>query len=255
MTYGIHAFRNRSLLGCIQTQIYADTTLSDPEICGARVQELLDRLENWKASIPPPMPPPESGTLSFFTTPDWYQANYNLAILHLFRVQITNQNERGKAVEAVFSRCLFAAKDICHSYRRQFIGKPTTCTWGALHNLFLAGLTYLYCLWMSPEARRLSRHDQISSTCIDCTMVLVVLAERWADAAPYRDIFEALASSTMTMIANSQQGDITAQPSHLSWEEYCPKDLSQWVENVAESGNSSGIDQLMSGFMDDLFPS
>lgn len=86
-------------------------------------------------------------------------------------------------------------------------------------------------------------------------MVLVVLAERWPDAGPYRDIFEALAGSTMTMIANEQQGDITAQHHRISWQENRPKDLSQWMTNVSEGGISPGIDQLMSEFMDDFLSS
>lgn len=55
----------------------------------------------------------------------------------------------------------------------------------------------------SPLAvREVVRHDNLSSTCSDIIIVLMVLAERWKVAAPYRDVFEALASRTRTMMAN-----------------------------------------------------
>ncbi|KAF4997118.1 hypothetical protein FDECE_12162 [Fusarium decemcellulare] len=252
MTYAIHAFRIRSLHGCILTSLYLDRNLVDPEVRKTRTQELLVKLDEWWASTPLPMVPPAGGALSFFTTPDWYQVSYNSALLQLYRIEITDSKH--PASEVIFRTCLDAAKSICHCYRRQFFGKPTTYTWGALYELFLAGLTYLYCLWTSPAARETSRHDQVSSTCTDCTMVLVILAERWNDAAPYRDIFEALASRTMTMMAEAQQGKEIASTALVPGQEQCPEDLPQWMAGIADTGISLGVDLLLSGLIDD-FPS
>ncbi len=247
MTYAIHAFHIRSLQGRTQTQIYSDTTLQDPEIRESRINKLSDMLEDWKSSLPPTRAPPDTGTLSFFTTPDWYQAAYNNAILHLHRVQLTNK--KAPAAETVIMKCLHAAKDVCHSFRRQFVGGPTTYTWSALHELFIAGLTYLYCLWTSPVARDASRLDQVSNTCTDCTMVLVVFAERWRDAAPYRDIFRELASRTITIIAEAPSSRIDGIP---SVREEHPQDLTQWVADISDMGVSLGADQLLTGLMDGL---
>lgn len=247
MTYAIHAFRIRSLQGCTQTQIYSDTTLQDPQIRESRMNHLSDMLENWKLSLPPPRTPPETGALSFFTTPDWYQAAYNHAILHLYRVQLTNKKH--PAADEVIMKCLQAAKDVCHSFRRQFVGGPTTYTWSALHELFIAGLTYLYCLWTSPVARAVSRLDQVSNACTDCTMVLVVFAERWRDAAPYRDIFQELASRTITMIAEAPNGRANE---FMSVMEEQTQDLTQWMADIEDMGVSLGADQLLTGLMDGL---
>ncbi|KAJ5179206.1 hypothetical protein N7492_002416 [Penicillium capsulatum] len=252
MTHAIHGFRIRSLIGCIQTALYSDSNLRDRDVRNSHVHQLSIELERWKASSPPPMIPPEGGALSYFVTPDWYDANYNYALLQLYRVQITDSED--PAPDEIFLKCLDAAKAICHSYRRQFFGKPITYTWSALHELFLAGLTYLYCLWTSPTAREVSRHDQVSSTCTDCTMVLVILAERWPEATPYRDIFEALASRTMTMMADLQQGKQMAStalvPSHTTY----PEDLPQWVAGISDAGISTGVDWLLNELIDE-FPS
>ncbi|BCS25405.1 uncharacterized protein APUU_50116S [Aspergillus puulaauensis] len=249
MTYANHAFRIRSLQGCTQTQVYSDTTLQDPKIRQSRINKLSTMLDDWKSSLPPPRSPPDTGALSFFTTPDWYQAAYNHAILHLHRVQLTNKKE--PASDAVVMKCLHAAKEVCHSFRRQFVGGPTTYTWSALHELFIAGLTYLYCLWTSAVARTASRLDQVSNTCTDCTMVLVVFAERWRDAAPYRDIFQALASRTITMIADSPN---YSSDGIISVTEDDPGDVSQWMVDIADTGVSLGAGQLLSEFVDGLSP-
>lgn len=211
------------------------------------MNHLSDMLENWKLSLPPPRTPPETGALSFFTTPDWYQAAYNHAILHLYRVQLTNKKH--PAADEVIMKCLQAAKDVCHSFRRQFVGGPTTYTWSALHELFIAGLTYLYCLWTSPVARAVSRLDQVSNACTDCTMVLVVFAERWRDAAPYRDIFQELASRTITMIAEAPNGRANE---FMSVMEEQTQDLTQWMADIEDMGVSLGADQLLTGLMDGL---
>jgi hypothetical protein len=98
------------------------------------------------------------------------KANYNYAILQLYRILITNSTD--SAPDEIIMKCLNAAKTICQSFRRQHFGKPKTYTWGALNELFLVGLTYLYCMWVSPTARELTRNDEVSSACTDCTMVL-----------------------------------------------------------------------------------
>ncbi|KAI9042021.1 Positive regulator of purine utilization [Aspergillus affinis] len=251
MTHAIHGFRIRSLLGCIQTALYSDSTLLYPDIRKVRVQELSTDLGKWKAESPPPMIPPEGGALSYFVTPDWYETNYNYAVLQLYRIQITDTKD--PAPDEIFLKCLYAAKALCHSYRRQSIGKPITYTWSALHELFLAGLTYLYCLWTSPTAREASRHDQVSSTCMDCTMVLVILAERWPDAAPYRDVFDALASRTMTMMADLQQDHNLVAPTALvPGKDTYPEQLPQWVAGIEDAGLSVGVDWLLSELIDDV---
>ncbi|KAJ4253808.1 hypothetical protein NW762_010203 [Fusarium torreyae] len=195
------------------------------------------------------MVPPRGGALSYFVTPDWYETNYNCAILHLYRVQITDTKD--PAPDEIFLKCLTTAKKTCHSFRRQYFGKPMTYTWSGLNELFLAGLTYLYCLWMSPAARQASRYDQISSTCTDCTMVLVMLAERWPEAAPFRNIFEALASRTMTMLTDSQEGNQAVSTTLGVEQDMNTEGLSQWAAGISDAGISTGVDWLLSELIDE----
>ncbi|EHY58965.1 hypothetical protein HRR83_001770 [Exophiala dermatitidis] len=250
MTRAIHTFRGRRILGRIHTTIYLDSINPEqnPGCAAQRIQQLRGDLESWRAAIPPTMPRPiEAQPLVLFGTQDWFEMEYNYAILQLYRVQIIGNHHRpqnphfttttnttstsasttaattaattamGPNAEAdaaadadgIFLSCLRAAERTCHIYRRHFLGRPTNYTWAALHELFLAGLTYLHCLWTSPAARAVTRQGQVSNTCTDCTIVLVIIAERWSAAAPYRDIFEALANLTMTMMDEKAGGDWT----------------------------------------------
>ena len=106
------------------------------------------------------------------------------------------------------------------------------------------------------DIRDTIRQDEISNTCTACTMVLVVLAERWEQAAPYRDIFEALASKTMAMVVDKHremwvtlEAPIIERPgSGLSF----PGELAQWVTDIADVGVSEGIESLLSGLVYDF---
>ncbi|KAL4865039.1 fungal-specific transcription factor domain-containing protein [Aspergillus spectabilis] len=207
VTKSIHTFRIRRLLGRIHSSLYSNSTpcCSGKHDQEYQTQHLRSEIENWRSSMPTTPCPREA--LSLFSTPDWFDLEYNYTILQLYRVQITDH--QATAPDSVFFDCLQAAESICHSYRRQFLGKSMSYTWTALHELFLAGLTYLHCLWASPAARRAYRQGEVSSTCTDCTIVLVIMAERWDAAAAYRDIFRMLANRTMMMMDERADGSWT----------------------------------------------
>ncbi|KAL4750035.1 hypothetical protein BDW72DRAFT_213691 [Aspergillus terricola var. indicus] len=260
LTYANPGFSIRALQGRIQTALYADlTSASDTEANKKQIEDLREALKIWNVSIPStPITPPAIGALSFFTTPDWYQCSYNYTLLQLYRQQITNV--KAPAPLDIILECIHAAESSCRCYRRQFIGKPTTYTWSALHELFIAGLTYLYCLWISPAAREVSRPDRVSSTCTDCIMVLVAIAEQWKDAAPYRDVFEALSNHTMTIMTSWQEedglqttpGTATVQTT-ARHDTIFPEYLLQWMTGISQdTGISTGVDRLLNGFFDDF---
>lgn len=255
MARAVHGFKIRNLLGRIQTSLYMERTIHSLATRQRRIHDLSIELSKWQALTPSPAVPPPGGALSFFLTPDFYSVNYNIALLHIHRLEITDK--KNPASDDVFRKCLEAAKGICDSYRQQFFGKRLTYTWSALYELFSAGLTYLYCLWVSPVIRGESRCDQVSSTCTNCTLVLVILAERWKDCAPYRDIFEALASRTITMMADSQLGhqDVAAASVPLApGASGYVDDLSRRMAAVPDLAFPPGTNLLLDGLMGEVTP-
>jgi hypothetical protein len=110
--------------------------------------------------------------------------------------------------DRAFQICAEHAREICLRYRRLYQNKGARVqfTWGSLHILFLAGLTYLFCLWRSPRTRAKTKQTSTMQTCMACTTVLIIIAERWSQAVPYRDIFETLSERTMDMLCGGSAG-------------------------------------------------
>lgn len=252
MSLTIHVIRLRCLWARIHASLYSDTSSCSPDhpTYGMRLAQLRVELEDWLASAPPVRPRKERA-LSIFGTRDWFDLNYNYCILLLYRGHlIKNQG----VADEVFVECVRAAQSICQGYRRQYIGKPVNYTWGALHFLFTAGLTYLHCIWASQTIRETIRYDDMSKTCTDCTMVLVVMAERWKTTAPYRDLFEALSSRTMTMLVkkNHERWDLSASELDSPMLGPAQDDLTQWMMAIADSGMSDSVDDLLTGLVGEL---
>ena len=182
--------------------------------------------------------------MSFFTSDYWYEFCYNYTILYLYRGHLVNL---GSGVSESIAMELFnAAGTLCHDVRNRLLSKRTTYTWGALHTIFVSGLTYLHCLWSSAAVREASRYDVVSRTCTNCTIMLVLIAQWNDDAEPYRDMFEALATRTLTMITENGNKDFS---SYAVGEQFQLEDMSQWAASLFEGGMGSGSDQLLSELM------
>ncbi|PYH86304.1 hypothetical protein BO82DRAFT_326493 [Aspergillus uvarum CBS 121591] len=254
MTRAICTFRMRRLLNLIHTRLYskADPVYSGNHDQQTDVANILAEIEKWRSELPHSPLSRDNEDLALFTSADWYDLEYNYTILQLCRAQILD-HRAGRVTEEIFLECHRAAENICQSYRRQFLGKPTSCTWAALHELFLAGLTYLHCLWTSPAAREVSGPAQANSTCNDCTIALVIMAERWDVAAPYRDIFVALASRTMSMVSEKAHNDGVSQFVGLGDSENRAEqgECTEWMKIVADAGVLKGSNALFTGIARD----
>ncbi|PVH76155.1 hypothetical protein DL98DRAFT_657644 [Cadophora sp. DSE1049] len=256
MSAAIHTFKLRRIWSQIHISLYSslDTNERSNSANPAHTEYLHQQLREWRDTSPQIS---TETTLSVFDSNSWFKLAYDHSLLLLYRGQLTRHYPTPEErPQRIFMECSRAARDICLEYRRVFIKQqPVSYTWGALNILFLAGLTYLHCLWTS-DIRVTIRQDEISNTCTACTMVLVVLAERWEQAAPYRDIFEALASKTMAMVVDKHHEmwmapdvSVIEQPgSGLSF----PGEMGQWVTNIADVGMSDGIGSLLTGLIYDF---
>ncbi|KAK7408057.1 hypothetical protein QQX98_009772 [Neonectria punicea] len=179
-----------------------------------------------------------------------YKATYNESLLFLYRGQLTN---RENVQDEVFLECMQAASDICASCKCLYIGKPINYTWSTLHVIFLAGLTNLHCLWTSSAVRQAVRIDSVSNTFTTCTMLLAIMAERWEGAAPYRDLFEALASRAMAMLVernHEERAPTLPTPASNSGNPNM-EDLTQWASQIADVGMPDAFGSLLSSLIGD----
>ncbi|KAJ3563877.1 hypothetical protein NPX13_g8048 [Xylaria arbuscula] len=222
MTGALHAIKLRQLWSKISTALYSGVSHStDGYQQGPSIEGLRQELEAWWASTPQNAGPDAhlgSQPFSVFVSEDWFRLAYHYSMLLLYRHYIMETphiiQKDGSSVSSsadadtrlqAFQVCADHAREICLRYRKLYQNKGAHLqfTWGSLHILFLAGLTYLYCLWRSPRTRAKTRQTTIMQTCMACTTVLIIIAERWHQAAPYRDIFETLSERTMRMMCGT----------------------------------------------------
>ncbi|KAK1493074.1 hypothetical protein CCUS01_13896 [Colletotrichum cuscutae] len=222
MTGFIHAIKLRRLWTKISDNLYPPTTRR----CGcgdtATIESLRHELEEWRAKTPDQLNYSRAHPLSVFTSRSWFQLAYDHSILLLYRHymmegspaanQSTPDNtghggnlNDNEATERVLEECAVRAREMCMLYRRVYQSSSVQFTWGSLHILFLGGLTYLYCLWRSKRVRDSTRQADVVTTCMACTTVLIIIAERWNLATSYRDMFEALSQRTISMVCNDGQ--------------------------------------------------
>lgn len=250
MSTAVHVFKLRVIWARVHSSLFSDTSslkVEDP-VYQVRIKELRTDLENWLATAPP-SGPGASDDLSIFNKSVWYELNYSYTILLLYRGQLAKYEESS---DQLFEECIKAARTICQGYRRLYIGTAVRYTWGTLHCLFLAGLTYLHCLWTSPVAWKSVRPADVNKTCTDCTMVLVAIGEGWQGAAPYRDIFEALSSRTVSMIIDRSRTVASPLLAQGLSEADDQDGWSHWINDMADAGILDGVDGLLTGFIGDF---
>ncbi|KAH6988881.1 fungal-specific transcription factor domain-containing protein [Ilyonectria sp. MPI-CAGE-AT-0026] len=253
-SHALHQFRVRCIWARTYASLYSNAASKhhSRQDYQAQVQLLRKELDDWFAETPPE--PQRSGVpMTVFASHEDYKATYNESLLFLYRGQLTDTEN---VQDEVFLECMQAASDICHSCKRLYIGKPINYTWSTLHVIFLAGLTTLHCLWTSSAVRRAVRIDSVSNTFTTCTMLLAIMAERWEGAAPYRDLFEALASRAIAMMVERKQHEtaptLPSQSIELSNNDV--EDMTQWADQIADIGMPDAFSSLLSGLMGDYSP-
>ncbi|XXH00784.1 hypothetical protein Hte_007135 [Hypoxylon texense] len=241
----IHTIRARQIWGRIQNLMYPQIgTESTAEMRSMIIQSFRDELKNWLDTAPDQLSSNKAHNNAFGCA-EWFELMYHHSILLLHRHSLVSfqqsPNEDG-ARDPAFLECAQAAERICMLYRQLYITQRLNDTWGALHVLFLGAITFLYCLWVSPETRATYRSDRVSAACTSCMVVLAVMAERWAGVRPYRDTFDMLASATQTMFAESQANpSMHALPALSSGHD----ELSSNLIDMAELGMCSSIEDLL----------
>lgn len=220
----------------------------------ATIEQLRRELDDWQASLPNQLSPSRSHPLSVFASSEWFQLAYDHSILLLYRPYITGtvcqegpssdrygvtSDDEQEAIDRAFEECSVRAREICLLYRRLYQSSSIQFTWGSLHILFLGGLTYLYCLWRSKRVREMTRQTDVVSTCMACSTVLVIIAERWNLATSYRDLFQTLSERTTCMVLGTGNLEPSRRPSTEPQLDFgipaAPEEhLQDWIMNLNE---------------------
>jgi len=102
----------------------------------------------------------------------------------------------------ILHKCAEASGGVCRAYQRLHRQTSVGFSLMALYSIFLAGLTLIYCIWMSPKDMfTISTNNDLNA----CSIVLYVITERWPGARKYRDAFESIKQCVMDSIADGEQ--------------------------------------------------
>ena len=154
------------------------------------IRDIHPRLEQWKACIPPLN---KAHPQSIFACQHWWNAMYNGALLFLHRPNPLVPCLTASSLNICFEISCNVITSIKTLHREGKIDVP----WIWVHQLILAGLTMMYCVWHSNEIRtRISFEDLMDMT-QRCSGVLAALAERFPGAAGCRDAFEMMSATTL----------------------------------------------------------
>lgn len=289
MSGTIHGIKLRRLWTKMNDQLYPPNgRRSCGDNCSQRriIDSLRKDLEDWHAATPDQLDHSTSHPLSVFASKSWFQLAYDYTILLLYRHYMFRQHsgrngteasaatvvdDTAKAANTALEECFVRARQICLSYRRIYQSSSVQFTWGSVHILFVAGLTYLFCLWHSSALRSKAKQSDIMSTCMACNTVLIIVAERWNLATSYRTAFETLSERTIRMICgdmddisnsvslpfatNAQEPDQqaaaedapgTAEPLFQDWimgleDMGIPRESEWFVDELLRDVNASGF--------------
>lgn len=244
----IHGIKMRRIWTDIQGISRADDLQDDGSYENV-IAPIKQRLQEWFEGRP--AEPAHGGDQSVsFGSDNWFHLSYHHAVLLMHRRRLTTaamvrNGSPGREMHDVHLQCANSASSICAIYRSFYLRSPAIYAgWGALHVLFVAGLTFLHCLAVSEEVREAYR-SQTSNVCTSCTIVLVIMAERWPAVQPYRDMFTML-SEKMQSVLTQPAVDRNGMLIPLVQEEHA----SEKIRGIAALGMCDSVRGLLADMVD-----
>ncbi|KAF2703725.1 hypothetical protein K504DRAFT_417739 [Pleomassaria siparia CBS 279.74] len=158
------------------------------------VDNFLFQLKAWKSKIP-------SDTQSLRDISDIPFDGYEYYMVYYYKCQrllLYPQILKADVAHRFLKGCAQACAGVCGAYKRLHQTLAVGYSLMALQTVFMAGLTLVYCLWISPE----DIFDSTTSNGIhDCSIVLFVIAERVPAAKKYRNAFEVIRQRVIDRIS------------------------------------------------------
>ncbi|KAH6677710.1 fungal-specific transcription factor domain-containing protein [Halenospora varia] len=197
----IHICRLRKIESQIQQSIYrVDEKIGISE---TEVDSFIQQLEEWKENIPrdarqhnADKPSTKTDTM-VIDGYGYYMVYYYKCMRFLLHPLLSTQDTNVRFLK----KCAEACGDVCQTYKKLHQSIPVGFSLMALHSVFLAGLTLVYCTWISPqEVFSIKTSNDMNA----CSIVLYIITERWPGAKKYRDTYEAIKQSLLESVEESE---------------------------------------------------
>ncbi|KAF2495865.1 hypothetical protein BU16DRAFT_560725 [Lophium mytilinum] len=196
MSCFIHICRLRIIESNIQQAIYrVDQPTGATE---AEVERFVVQLEQWKANMPRDARNPDTTSnveLDSMSMDgyDYYMVYYYKCMRFLLHPHLSRQQTNTQFLR----KCADACGGVCQTYKKLHQNVSVGFSLMALHSVFLAGLTLIYCAWISPrEVFSITASNDMTA----CSIVLYIITERWPGAKKYRDVFETIKQNVLDSI-------------------------------------------------------
>ncbi|KAI1335982.1 fungal-specific transcription factor domain-containing protein [Xylariaceae sp. FL0016] len=193
LTSFIHRTRLKKIESEIQHIVYrVDNTNQVPD---NTVNMFLDQLNSWKDAIP-------YDSKNYVHTPDtayegmeFYTIHYHRCVRFLLYPKLAEIPGNMHYLRL----CADACAGIIADYRRLHHIFPVGFSALSIQSVFLAGLTLIYCAWLAP-----TNFLSVDGALTDCQILLYIVTERYPSARKYRDVFERIKASILTMITQGK---------------------------------------------------
>lgn len=136
--------------------------------------DILSRLTNWYKNLP------TAKQMNCDFNPIFFHLNYHHTLLYIHGLGPRNYNLTMDDIRQVS----ISAKEVINCYTQLYLTKSVNYTWAAVHNLFMAGTSYLYSLYNSDEIRIMNPINTVMLSCSNCLKILSSLIDK-CDAAQY----------------------------------------------------------------------
>lgn len=185
-----HICRLRIIESCIQQTLYCVNKKLSLTTMAPEIDVILRKLEAWKSTIPVDGNEVTSSlhnrdsyvssltwlNHSLHTLADALQLiHYHQAVRFLLQPLLLTSTPANKYLLLAVQSC----GGICTTYKRLHQSVSVGFSLMALHSVFFAGITILYCAWDSPT---LILTNDARNMINDCSIVLYIITERWPGA-------------------------------------------------------------------------
>lgn len=204
-TVSLSMFRVRKLQAEVQSILYEKRELPRKfENLSDWRSNLVTRLEEWRQSTPKT----QHETNCRFQTA-FFDLNY-----HHTRLMVHGLSPKNLTLSV--GDCMEVARasgNMIAVYAHLLAENSINYTWVAVHNLFMAGTSYLYAIYHSPQVRDSISLQDIQNHTSQCNTVLSSLVDRCDSAIHCRNTFEILTAAVIRLrygvSAESMSGDIS----------------------------------------------
>lgn len=219
-------------------------------------QEIQSRLQEWFDTIPEPK---NAHPSSIFASEAYWDVIYHNASLQLHRpicVVPHPSFSSSSAAEELLS-CFESSTRVVSGLTKLQTEGRIEMLWRSVHQLFIAGLGVIYCLWNSEKARSIYPVSQSIATLKDCSQTLWSMAETFPGAVLCRDTFNALSDATMHFLVAIGESDRVDETRRASEEfEICVQGLRETLRlrddpegggNSVFSGSTDHLSAVLTG--------